>query len=79
MKSVLISIYLLYLIMILMGDGSSNIIHKDSLLEYDGMYEQGDHNGKKFPANVFLLNPPYSAQGKGFIFVEEAFKRNEQW
>ena len=23
----------------------------------------------------FILNPPYSAQGKGFIFVEEAFKR----
>ena len=47
-------IYLLAVLnMILMGDGSSNIIHKDSLLEYDGMYEQGDHNGKKFPANVF--------------------------
>lgn len=28
--------------------------------------------GSQFPANVFLLNPPYSADGKGFIFVEEA-------
>lgn len=61
--------------MILMGDGSSNIIHKDSLTEYSGNYEQGDLNGKKYPANVFLLNPPYSAPGKGFIFVEKALER----
>ena len=68
-------IYLLAVLnMILMGDGSSNIIHKDSLTEYSGNYEQGELNGKKYPANVFLLNPPYSAQGKGFIFVEKALK-----
>lgn len=66
-------IYLLAVLnMILMGDGSSNIIHKDSLTEYEGVYEQGPLNGKEFPANVFLLNPPYSAPGKGFIFVEKA-------
>ena len=66
-------IYLLAVLnMILMGDGSSNIIHKDSLTEFDGKYEQGDLNGEIFPANVFLLNPPYSAAGKGFIFVEKA-------
>lgn len=69
-------IYLLAVLnMILMGDGSSNIIHKDSLTEFDGKYEQGDLNGKTFPANVFLLNPPYSAAGKGFIFVEKALNR----
>ena len=69
-------IYLLAVLnMILMGDGSSNIIHKDSLKEYTGTYEQGDLNGEKYPANVFLLNPPYSAEGKGFIFVEKALKR----
>lgn len=52
-------IYLLAVLnMILMGDGSSNIIHKDSLTEYTGTYEQGDLSGKEFPANVFLLNPP---------------------
>lgn len=52
--------------MILMGDGSSNMICDDSHKpEYDK-----DHN--VFDANVFLLNPPYSADGKGFIFVEEA-------
>lgn len=69
-------IYLLAVLnMILMGDGSSNIIHKDSLTEYSGNYEQGVLNGTKYPANVFLLNPPYSAPGKGFIFVEKALKR----
>lgn len=69
-------IYLLAVLnMILMGDGSSNIIHKDSLTEFEGIYEQGELNGEHFPANVFLLNPPYSAPGKGFIFVEKALSR----
>ena len=69
-------IYLLAVLnMILMGDGSSNIIHKDSLTEYEGKYEQGEMNGKDFPANVFLLNPPYSAPGKGFIFVKKALSK----
>nr|WP_288651930.1 N-6 DNA methylase [uncultured Faecalibacillus sp.] len=52
--------------MILMGDGSSNVLNGDS------------HEFKldnSFPANVFLLNPPYSADGKGFNFVEEAFNQ----
>lgn len=58
------NIYILAVLnMILMGDGSSNIINGDSH-EYKG----------KFPATVFLLNPPYSAPGKGFVFVEEALK-----
>lgn len=69
-------IYLLAVLnMILMGDGSSNIIHKDSLLEYDGNYEQGALKDKPFPANIFLLNPPYSQSGKGFNFVEKALKK----
>lgn len=69
-------IYLLAVLnMILMGDGSSNIIHKDSLKEYDGKYEQGELKGQDFPANVFLLNPPYSTEGKGFIFVEKALSK----
>ncbi len=49
--------------MILMGDGSSHMVRGDG------------HNksiGSDFQADVFLLNPPYSAEGKGFIFVEEA-------
>lgn len=68
----LANIYLLAVLnMILMKDGSANIIHGDSL-EYKGQYEQGDKKGSDFPANVFLLNPPYSASGKGFVFVEKA-------
>lgn len=69
-------IYLLGVLnMILMGDGTSNIIQGDSLTEYDGNYGQGIRKGEKFPANVFLLNPPYSADGKGFVFVEKALAR----
>ena len=69
-------IYLLAVLnMILMGDGSTNILHKDSLRDYTGNYEQGSDKDKSFPANVFLLNPPYSAAGKGFIFVEKALGR----
>lgn len=69
-------IYMLAVLnMILMGDGSSNILHKDSLTEYDGKYEQGRLINKDFPANVFLLNPPYSANGKGFIFVNKALEK----
>jgi hypothetical protein len=69
----LIDIYLLAVLnMILMKDGSANIIHGDSLIEFEGNYEQGSHKGEPFPANVFLLNPPYSADGKGFVFVERA-------
>lgn len=69
-------IYMLAVLnMILMGDGSSNILHKDSLKDYSGKYEQGEKKDEDFPANVFLLNPPYSADGKGFIFVEKALSR----
>ncbi len=69
-------IYLLAVLnMILMGDGSSNIIQKNSLTEYSGNYEQGELKDKRYPANVFLLNPPYSAEGKGFVFVKKALSR----
>lgn len=73
---ILKDIYLLAVLnMILMGDGSSHILHKDSLKEYDGKYEQGENKDKDFPADVFLLNPPYSKPGKGFIFVEKALSK----
>jgi type I restriction-modification system DNA methylase subunit len=69
-------IYLLAVLnIILMGDGSTNILQKNSLTEYSGNYEQGTKKDDKFPANVFLLNPPYSAEGKGFIFVKKALAR----
>ena len=57
--------------MILMGDGSSNILNKDSLKDFDGNYGFGKTD-EKFPATAFVLNPPYSAPGNGMNFVEKA-------
>ncbi|MCU9931437.1 hypothetical protein ONA02_04140 [Mycoplasmopsis felis] len=57
--------------MILMGDGSSNILNMDSLLDFDGKYGFGQTD-KDFPATAFLLNPPYSQEGNGMIFVKRA-------
>ena len=69
----LADIYLLAVLnMILMKDGSANIIQGDSLTDFKGNYEQGKLKGEPFPADVFLLNPPYSAAGKGFVFVKRA-------
>lgn len=63
---ILPSIYMLAVLnMILMGDGSSKILNLDSLKDFDG----------NFPADVFVLNPPYSAPGNGMIFVEAALKK----
>lgn len=74
---VLSSVYMLAILnMILMGDGSSNIINKDSLT-YDGNYGFGEI-GKKFPATAFILNPPYSATGNGMVFVEKALSMMEK-
>ncbi len=59
---ILPNIYLLAVLnMILMGDGSSMLKNADSHASWTD----------DFPANVFLLNPPYSAPGKGFNFVAE--------
>ena len=72
-------IYMLAVLnMILMKDGSANIIHGNSLTEFNGKYEQGKHRGEDFPATVFLLNPPYSEEGKGFVFVKKAFSMMAQ-
>jgi len=66
------SVYMLAILnMIMMGDGSSNILNKDSLTDFDGKYGFGDTD-KEFPANAFILNPPYSAEGNGMVFVETA-------
>ena len=66
------SVYMLAILnMILMGDGSSNILNKDSLSDFDGNYGFGKINNK-FPADAFILNPPYSANGNGMNFVEKA-------
>ena len=69
---VLSNIYMLAILnMILMGDGSSNILNRDSLNDFDGYYGFGKTD-KKFPATAFVLNPPYSAPGNGMVFVEKA-------
>ena len=69
---VLSSVYMLAVLnMILMGDGSSNILNEDSIVNFNGKYGFGKIN-EYFPANAFVLNPPYSAEGNGMIFVEKA-------
>lgn len=69
---ILSEVYMLAILnMILMGDGSLNILNKDSLKEFNGNYGFGKIN-EKFPADAFVLNPPYSAPGNGMIFVEKA-------
>ena len=66
------SVYMLAILnMILMGDGSSNILNIDSIKDFDGKYGFGKTNSQ-FPADAFILNPPYSAPGNGMNFVEKA-------
>ena len=68
---ILSNVYMLAVLnMIMMGDGSSNILNRDSL-KFDGYYGFGKTD-EKFPADAFVLNPPYSAEGNGMIFVEKA-------
>ncbi len=75
---ILSNVYMLAILnMILMGDGSSNILNKDSLKDFDGNYGFGNTD-KKFPADAFILNPPYSAPGNGMIFVEKALSMMEK-
>ena len=65
-------VYMLAILnMILMGDGSSNILNQNSLTEFNGNYGFGKKD-EKFPADAFILNPPYSAPGNGMNFVEKA-------
>lgn len=66
------SVYMLAILnMILMGDGSSNILNKDSLKDFNGTYGFGKTD-ENFPADAFVLNPPYSQAGNGMVFVEKA-------
>lgn len=74
---ILSNVYMLAVLnMIMMGDGSSNILNKDSL-RFDGHYGFGKTD-EKFPADAFVLNPPYSAEGNGMIFVEKALSMMEK-
>lgn len=72
------SVYMLAILnMILMGDWSSNIINQDSL-QFDGKYGFGKTD-EQFPADAFILNPPYSAAWNGMIFVEKALSMMHKW
>lgn len=74
---ILSNVYMLAVLnMIMMGDGSSNILNKDSL-KFDGHYGFGKTD-EKFPADAFILNPPYSAEGNGMIFLEKALSMMEK-
>lgn len=69
---ILPQVYMLAILnMILMGDGSSNILNKNSLTDFNGNYGFV-RTSEKFPATAFVLNPPYSASGNGMVFVEKA-------
>ena len=48
-----------------------NILNENSLTEFNGNYGFGKTD-EKFPADAFVLNPPYSAAGNGMIFVQKA-------
>jgi type I restriction-modification system methyltransferase subunit len=63
---VLHNIYMLAVLnMIMMGDGSSMLLNEDSLRSFK-------NDKQKFPATAFILNPPYSAEGNGMVFVQKA-------
>jgi len=73
------SVYMLAILnMILMWDWSSNILNKDSLLDFDWKYWFGKTD-ENFPATAFVLNPPYSASGNGMVFVERALNMMNKW
>ena len=60
--------------MILMGDGSSGIYCSDSMTDLEKL-ENGTVTGKKFPATVCALNPPYGfSPSSGLEFLENAMK-----
>lgn len=64
------SVFLLSTInFIIAGDGSSSLKMGNAHQLYDKVH---------FPANVFLLNPPYSADGKGLSFVQEALSQMQR-
>lgn len=71
-------IYMLAVLnMILMWDWSSNILNQNSLL-FNWKYGFWNIKGN-FPANAFILNPPYSAPWKGMVFVEKALSMMNNW
>jgi len=73
------NIYMLAILnMIMMWDGSSNILNKNSLTDFDWKYWFWKTD-EKFPADAFVLNPPYSAEWNGMVFVEKALNMMNKW
>lgn len=77
------SVYMLAILnMIMMWDGSSNILNKNSLTDFNWKYWFWKTN-ELFPADAFILNPPYSDKEwktwKGMIFVEKALSMMNKW
>jgi hypothetical protein len=64
--------------MIMMWDWSSNIMNKNSLTDFDWKYWFGKTN-ENFPADAFILNPPYSADWNWMVFVEKALNMMNKW
>lgn len=62
------NIYLLAFLNMTLLQDSKQLYHANSHKIYNKLH---------FPANVFLLNPPYSAPGKGMNFVKEALSQME--
>lgn len=60
-----------------MGDGRNNILNKDAIGDFDGNYGFGKTDSK-FPADPFVLNPPYSAKGKGTNFVKNPWNDKQR-
>lgn len=60
--------------MILMGNGASQLICGDAHKEAKKFIAE---NADVFKPDVFLLNPPYSAPGRGLVFVDEALSLME--
>lgn len=72
------SVYMLAILnMIMMWDGSSNILNEDSLA-FDWKYGFWKTD-EFFPADAFVLNPPYSAPWNGMVFVEKALSMMNKW
>ncbi len=72
------SVYMLAILnMILMWDWSSNILNKDSL-KFDWNYGFWNTD-EKFPADAFILNPPYSAEWNWMVFVDKALSMMTKW
>lgn len=73
------NVYMLAILnMIMMWDGSSNILNKNSLTDFNWKYWFGKTN-ELFPADAFILNPPYSADWKWMVFVEKALSMMNKW